>query len=315
MRWAGRAALLAFTVACQSSGRSSTGAATQAADGGVPRDAAVPLTRRQVTLPSPPVELPRQESFRVLSAGAAPRRALRYAWKEGERTVTAQARIRSRQLVAGRWTEPVAAPTERIAFAITRVPGDATVTLRGLPGDEAGARWRTLVSGQTARASIDPRGQLGPVTLVGATRREASADEITQRWLATAVPLPDEPIGRGARWRVVTVLQANDAIVKQTAEYTLVSVRRDAWIIDVLVRRVGEAQTIVPDGLPRGSVAELVALFRQVEGRVTVAHDLPWPRAGTLEAEVRVHARIAIPGRPVEEHVTEDLGDITLAAP
>jgi len=321
MRWRGRvgAVAVAAVAACQGSSRTSTGRR----DGGVaPGDAAVPEGRIEgdvITLPAPPIELPRQESFRVLAPGAAPRRALRYAWKPGEREVTAAARIRSRQLVDGRWSEPVAAPAEQVGFAVSTVIGadHATLVLRGLPGagNEDGP-WRTLVAGQDARVSITARGQLGAPALAdpGSPRAAAAADEITQRWLAAAVPLPDEPVGKGARWRVVTVLRSGGTVVKQTAEYTLVAARGTAWVIDALVRRVGETQTVVPDGLPRGSAAELVAFFREVKGRVTVGRDLPWPRAGALKAEVRVHARIAIPGRPVAEHITEDIGDVTLTA-
>ena len=276
-----------------------------------------------VTLPEPVIELPRQEAFKLIAPGAAPRTKLRYRWKqEVTRQVVAQAEIRSRRLTSGTWSAPTTSPPLDEGFAVTLAPatgGGATVLLRGMPtttqGGDAAARWKALVENKRAQMPIDDRGQVGTVVLAedpsGAASR-ASTDEIVQRWLTATVPLPAEPVGKGARWKVVTVLRSGEAVIKQTAEYTLVEVRKNGWVLDVSNKRVAEQQTMIPAGMPRGTLAELVALFRILEGRVTVAPDMPWA-TGALTAELRVHGRLAVPGAPVEEHVTEDTGTIRLS--
>jgi hypothetical protein len=313
--------------ACQGGSRTPPAAKDAGAgahDQVAPTPVAPPSAPREVTLEAPEIELPHQESFRLLSPGAAPRQALRYRWKpDAAREVHARATIRSRRLSAGAWSEPVAVPPLDEGFAVTPAPGDggsASLLVRGLPsatpGGDAVARWKALVENKRATIAVDDRGQIGRVTLAedpGGGSRRASSDEIAQRWLTAAVPLPAEPIGKGARWRVVTVLRSGEAVVKQTAEYTLVQVRKNGWVIDVVNRRVAEQQTMMPAGLPKGTTAELVALFRILEGRVTVAPDLPWP-TGSLTAELRVHGRVATPGQPAQEHVTEDTGTIQFAA-
>jgi len=273
------------------------------------------------SLPAPPVELPRLDSFKLVAAGRAPRKRLRYRWVDGAaRQTIAEARVRSRRLTSGTWSPAVDSPPMREAIGVTvkaGTDGGATLYLRGVPapadaGDWA-VRWRTLVENKRAEAPIDGRGLLGKVVLAEDPTGQRSGDavaEIAQRWLTAAVPLPVEAIGKGGRWRAVTVLRAGDAVVKQTADYTLVEAKKDAWVIDVDIRRTGEQQTVMPEGMPQGTLAELIALFRQVKGRVTVAPDLPWPTTGTVDAELRVHARLAVPGQPIAEQVTEDIGTI-----
>jgi hypothetical protein len=271
--------------------------------------------------PEPPVAMPQQASFQLLAPGAAPRTRLRYKYAEGTHQVAAEARIRSRRLSSEGWSPTVDVPPFEEGFEVTigaATGSSTTLLLRGLPASadagDASARWKALIENKRGQVAIDDRGQLGTIALAEdptGARSRAALDEIAQRWLTALVPLPAEAVGKGARWKVVTLLRAGDAVVKQTVEYTLIERRKDAWVIDVTNKRVAEQQTMTPAGLPKGTVAELIALFRQLQGRVTVKPDLPWPD-GELTAELRVHGRLAIPGKPVDEHVTEDVGTVVL---
>jgi hypothetical protein len=308
------------SAACQGGAKAPPPVAKDAA--AEPGPAVTRVVTPDVTLPAPPpVPMPQQASFQLLAPGAAPRARLRYRYAEGTHRVIAEARIRSRRLGSGGWSEAVQVPPFEEGFEIAiNAPRESSATLlvRGLPATvdagDAGARWKVLIENKRGQVAIDDRGQLGDIALAEdptGERSRAALDEIAQRWLTALVPLPAEPVGKGARWKVVTLLRAGDAVVKQTVEYTLVEKRKDAWVIDVLNKRVAEQQTMMPAGLPKGTLAELIALFRQVQGRVTVKPDLPWPD-GELSVELRVHGRLAIPGKPVDEHVTEDIGTIAL---
>jgi hypothetical protein len=278
-------------------------------------------TAEPIFPPEPPVAMPQQASFQLVAPGAAPRTRLRYRYAEGTHQVAAEARIRSRRLSSDGWSPTVEVPAFEEGFEVAvgaPAAGGTTLLLRGLPASasagDASARWKALIENKRGQVAIDDRGQLGTIAMAEdptGGRSRAVLDEIAQRWLTALVPLPAEAVGKGARWRVVTLLRAGDAVVKQTVEYTLIERRKDAWVIDVNNKRVAEQQTMTPAGLPKGTVAELIALFRQLQGRVTVKPDLPWPD-GELAAELRVHGRLAIPGKPIDEHVTEDIGIVIL---
>lgn len=314
---------------------SGTGAepAAAAIDGGGPPVVMISPDIR--SLPEPIVVLPREESFRVLDAGPAPRAPLRYAWQaQRPREVTVEAKIRTRRLDAGVWSDAIDVPPVREGFGFDPAPaaaGGATLAFRGLvssvvgdPGEvdrarasEYLAQFRTLIEHRRGTATVDARGRLDNVRFsddaVGAVASPAR-DEVAQRWLAVAVPVPDEPIGVGGAWRVVTVLRAGAAIVKQTADYKLVARTADRWTIDVVVRRIGEEQLVDVPGMPKGTIGELEAMFRELKGRVEIAPSLPWPIAGTFTSELRVHAKFGVPGQGVLEDITEDTGTLTLTS-
>jgi hypothetical protein len=184
---------------------------------------------------------------------------------------------------------------------------------------ELGLRWHALLENRRATAAIDARGQLGAVVLADEpvpstpTHPSEGQAELVQRLLGSAVPLPAEAIGVGARWRVVTLLRMGAAVVKQRAEYTLVAATADRWTIELDIRRIGERQLVSAIGLPPDVIPELMALFREVKGTVTVTAAQPLPIAGSLTTELRVHTQLHSSAKGDREAFSEDLGSVTLS--
>jgi hypothetical protein len=271
------------------------------------------------------VALPHEVRFRLLAAGAEPRAALRYhrAATE-ERTIATTIAIRSRVLTDGTWGPFADQPPVRQALAV-RADGERLL-LRVVEPPPA---WHTL-AGRRATARIDARGRASALAFddlpgddlpggnipgaTGATSGEPDSprDELWQQLLALAVPLPEEPIGIGARWEVRTDLRGGAALLTQHVTYELVAASADEWTIRVLARRIGEPQPASSDGLPPGTKAELVALFRELRGDVVLRPDDPLPRRGRLDIELRVHARFTPPRAPMRETATEDVGTIEI---
>lgn len=277
--------------------------------------------------PRPP--MPRRVSDELIETGRGPRRVLRYRLEPLAQTVTATARITSHGF-DGAWSDPVTLAPVREGFEVQPATGGGPIEVRGLVAerDEAGqpaaaiaaadaylGRWRALLERRRAQVGFDDRGQLGDVTLLddpaGATDPD-SKDELAQRWLGLAVPLPEAAVGVGARWKVVTMLRTGGAALSQTALYRLTAIEGDRWTIEVELTRLGRPQDIVVPGLPRGATAELIALVRKVTGTVTVSPTRPLPIAGELTAEVRTHARFAAPGAPARDQYSEDRATISL---
>jgi hypothetical protein len=328
---------LALALACSSKASSPAPGASA-----TPREATAPapaphmkmLTPDIRALPEPAIALPMTESFRLLDAGAAPRAPRRYRWDRDNREAVVEAALRSRRLTAGTWSAALAVPPVREGFGAIVEPapgGGARLSFRGLTAavvgpadddararaDEYLAEFRALIEHRRGTLQLDDRGRITTVAFddVPAGGGDPRAvDEVWQRWLAAAVPLPEEPVGTGARWRVVTVLRAGAAVVKQTAEYTLVEARPDRWIVDEDIRRIGEDQLVDGHGLPADAIAELIALFRASHGRVELTPASPWPAAGRVTTELRVHAKVGVPGQGVREDLSEDTGTLSFTA-
>jgi hypothetical protein len=318
----------------QGSGAASSTSTSDASTGGPRMHMLRPDIR---SLPQPAIALPMTESFTLVDAGAAPRARLRFAWDpHASREVVVAAALSSRRMEGNAWSDPLAVPAIREGFGVTTTPaagGGATIAFRGLdaavdgtpPPDQAAradeylADFRDHLQRRRGTIVADDRGRLSGFAFDDASPLKAGShdratDDLTERWLAAAVPLPDEAVGPGARWRVVTALRAGAAIVKQTAEYTLVEARPDRWIVDEVVRRIGEDQLVDAPGLPAGAIAELIALFREQRGRVELSRALPWPVAGQVTTELRVHVKLGVPGAGVREELTEDTGTLSFSS-
>lgn len=285
-----------------------------------------PATPGAITLDEPRVSLPREESFQLLDPGKGRKATLRYALAAGTLASVVEINISSRQLARDGFTRPTALPAIRDGFAITIAAEQPNqLALRALRGESATrspeadaylAPWRKLLENRHITAAVDPRGQLSTITFLddrAGTRSARARDELAQRLLAAIVPLPVEPVGTGASWRVATVLRQGPAYAKQTATYTLVSRTADRWKLRIKLQRVGEAQRVADPSLPSGTIADLVALFRLLEGDVEVDPTYPLIAAGSLTVESRLHVRLQTPQQPLTEQILEDTGKVTFS--
>ncbi len=313
-------------------------------DGGAAGDAGAlvaPNLRRLPPLtplrpPEPAVEMPRELRFTLLEPGQGARKVLRYRPDGSARELVARALVTTRGYADGVWTDPLTLAPLRDGFGITAAPpasaGAAAVAvqLRGLSatveagGPAAGVaaaefyleRWRLLLEKRRADITTDARGRILTTTLVDdpARHRVDARDELVQRWLGLVVPLPEEPIAVGARWRVVSVLRAGGAVLKQTATYRLTAADAAGWTVVVEVERIGEPQDITVPGMAAGVLGEVVALRRVVTGTLTVRASDPLPVRGKLTSDVASHARFHLPGKTTERY-TEDQATIELGPP
>jgi hypothetical protein len=329
---------VAAAVACQDPVPRAPDPAARPPAAGEPRaapdDAGPPVDggSRVIVMPEPVVALPRLESFQLLSPGKGARGVLRYALAAGTTAMMASSALRSRHLDRGAFTRPAVLPAIRDGFEVAiAAPRTGRFALRPVVGQVAAASsdadaylapWRTLLQGRPIALELDDRGAIASIRFEddpsGATSPQAR-DELVQRLLSLIVPVPAESVGTGASWRAVTILRQGPAVAKQTAIYTLIARTPTRWKLRVKLLRVGQRQDIVDPALPRGTSAELVALFRALEGDVEVDPALPLIAGGALAVESRLHARLQLPapaGRPrpaVVEQMFEDTGKVSFA--
>lgn len=273
-------------------------------------------------LPQPIVDLPKQQSFRLLDPGKGELAPLRYVVSEGEATTRIDLALTSRAMTGGAWSERTSLPTIRTSFAMAST-GNGQLRARPLAGEVVGTTtpeaiaylngWR---ASENRRLTIgfDARGQLGALVfgddLAGTHSREA-IDDLTQRLLTIMVPVPEEPVGVGARWRVVTSLYQRPVVVKQTATYTLLGKTETGWKVGIDLQRIGEEQTITAPEVAKDAMVDLVALVRHYTGTLEVARDRALP-SGSLELESSMHLRLQPRTGPVVEQILEDKGSVAL---
>lgn len=260
---------------------------------------------RVVQIPEPAIALPRELAFEVLAPGKGKRAALRYAPEIGDASrFVLRTALTSRELVEGTWIGPTKLPAIVTPFDVTvettervrvepragRIDGQTSAT-----ADAYLAAWSALVDRSFA-IGLDARARV-----TGPADADAGSDDLVQRLLATAVPVPEQPIGVGARWRVVTALRQQSAVLKQTATYTLVSRTNRRWKVAVDIQRLAERQQI-------GST-ELVAIVRRLQGTVEIDPTKLLPAAGKLSVQSTVHVR-----EGERESIVEDTGSIELSS-
>lgn len=279
-----------------------------------------------IVMAPPKIDLPRLESFQLLDAGQGTRTVLRYQLAAGTSSFLAETTLSSRHLEHGAFSPPVKLPAIRDGFAIT-VSADqpGRLALRALPGEAQAASpdadaylasWRKQLENRRMTVTLDARGQVATVGFNDdptGTRSAQARDDLIQRLLSTIVPLPVEPVGAGARWRVVTILKQGPAFAKQTATYTLAA-PGTAWKVHVKLQRVAEEQRLEDPALPAGTTADLLAMFRAFEGDVEVDPAHAMITRGTLTIESRLHVKLTAAGQPAaQEQLFEDTGSVALS--
>jgi hypothetical protein len=283
---------------------------------------------------------PRVRSFELLDAGKEPRQALRYGAEAGENTLTVTVRVDTRELVGEKWTPWGTLPELRYGLALGRAAAGGALEIRGLDlavgqpaaaepevaayaasaTEELSRRYRDQVQGRRASATIDARGRIEVLEPVAGSEPAPGAHTRQEMLLILAeslVPLPEEAVGVGARWKVTMVMRRGAGMVNQTGTYELVAIESQAsgapsWRIRATIVQDGEHQTVAAPELSSGVSAELVALVWRAEGELEVSPRSLTPRSGKLTIEYGVHSRIETGGPPMDL-LLESKGAIELA--
>ena len=129
--------------------------------------------------------------------------------------------------------------------------------------------------GQKAKMVISDRGLGQSISFNEDAKADPSAAqtlamlESTLNMLAT--PLPEEPIGPGARWTAVSTVQEQAVDVHQTMTYTLKSVTDGVIELEVKIEQSAEAQDMSMPGAPPGTQVKLTSLALDGSGTTTLS--------------------------------------------
>jgi hypothetical protein len=252
------------------------------------------LLGAQEALPAdaPPANAPAKPkvSVKLLEAGSAPRRKLRYTLKAGSKDVMVMTMKMDMAMQLDGKKMP-ATPTPAMQMTMTIDVTDADdeqfaytfrMTDAKFVGDvNAPDNVKTIMENQLRQivglegdAVVTNRG----FGLSGAIRVPPDSPPNVQQMMKgleksmgeMCAPLPEEEVGVGGSWQVDQELNANGLSMKQTVVHTLQELSEDSFTSEIQVKQVAEKQTLKLPGLPAGASLELDAFDGKGQGKVKV---------------------------------------------
>jgi hypothetical protein len=223
----------------------------------------------------------------LLDAGAEPRRPLRYAFREGTKEVLSLDLSMSMKLsLMGGMPQEMSLPTMTMVMEVENESVSPERNLRyrfrmkkvdvaddpnALPGVVEGMRMGLSgVVGVGGSAVVTPRGVVVDAEFESPPDADPAVAQalgsVRQHVNQMAAPLPVEPVGVGARWKVVMPVEAQGLTVTQTVVYELVEVLGDTVKLDLTLTQKAQRQTMDLPGMPPGTSSELIELSSSGEG-------------------------------------------------
>jgi hypothetical protein len=172
-----------------------------------------------------------------------------------------------------------------IALAdVTDLTGDTTISNRGVPLD----------------TSLDVPDDLPDTVRSILEQFESQASALTP-------PLPEEPLGLGARWRATTEAELNGIEFEQEFVYTLESMTGTQLELRITAKQRAAPQEIDVPNAPSGT--EIRLLSYRAKGKGTTTFDLAAPLP--VESEVKLHLvnRVRVKEREGDVETTKTTSD------
>jgi hypothetical protein len=243
--------------------------------------------------------LPGDPVVTLLDPGAEPRARLRYKLGQGPQPpMVMDVEMTMAVGLGGATPPPSKIPLTRMTFAfdVSKVePSGATVagkiaSCEVLPGPqdrpavvEAIKKGMAGMVGTEMAMKVTPRGFVreAKVTLPPSTPPEMRAmmDSFQNIYQQATVSFPAEPVGPGARWRVLTAVDSGPVKMQQTALVTLEGRDDRGARLSISAEQTAPPQPLKAPGLPPGASVSLDSYSGQGQGRTQVRLDSVTPEA------------------------------------
>jgi hypothetical protein len=225
----------------------------------------------------------------VVAPGDGPKRALRYVFHTGRREVMAMDMKMTMQMTIGdRQTPPVALPLIRMKMSADpqRLEPNGDLVFRYSLDScdvkaDAGTAPEMIAALKAELQKLVGLAGEGEVTTRGETMRatmelppalgEQMRDVLNQIRSAIrdlSAPLPEEPVGAGARWTATSMITMGDVRAKRTITYALKSLDGDRAKLDIEVAMSAGAQQLKGPRIPEGITAMLDSMDSHGSGKM-----------------------------------------------
>jgi len=133
-------------------------------------------------------------------------------------------------------------------------------------------------------------------------------DSLQQSMRQFSAPLPEEPVGAGARWDTTYHLTQNGITIDQTAHNELTSIDGDRGQLAVTLTQSAPPQRMATPNLPAGARADLVSLASSGEGTSTLDFTRLVPTSARVKLKMKMATRMQVgQEKPQEFDMTMDM--------
>lgn len=267
------------------------------------------------------------DGVELLDAGDEPREVLRLRPAVGATSRTDMVfDIALTLAVDGETLEAPSLPATRVVLeqTVDRVDDDGTVNfsftfaaLEAVAGPDTDAGTVSTVNANLSRlvglqgtGQVDARGdnQSQSVDTGGIDDPTLTAilDSVTSQADELSTPLPRQPVGVGARWRVVREATLLGITTEFTTTFTLRSRDGDRFEVDIVRTGTGRPGPAAIPGLPPGIDATLESLTSRARGRLANSLTRPFGQTGSINGTASFVFTIAegLDTSQLEEEVT-----------
>lgn len=98
-------------------------------------------------------------------------------------------------------------------------------------------------------------------------------EQISQSLNQLSLPLPEQAVGVGAKWRVSSPININGINMMQIATYQLLALQDGFAVFDVNIQQQAAAQQVNQSGAPKGATVTLQSYNSQRQGQITMRLD------------------------------------------
>ncbi len=266
------------------------------------------LTGLAAAQSSPPEESP---TIKLLDAGSAPRKALRFHVKAGDKESTAVTMKIGETFMAGQSMKTPAikmpmdiaiqgiAPNKDITYEMTM--GEASITNDSDAAPGMVAEMKSSVEGlkgSTAVGIVSDRGISKQVDMKLSTNAsptlQQTMDQMKESLAHMSAPFPEEAVGSGAKWEVKSQIKSGGIRINQTATYQLVSLDGDKWVAKCTLEESAARQRIENPSM--GDSVQATLLQMTGKGGGTMRSDLTKliPLESTMEIHINMDSEIKI---------------------
>jgi Family of unknown function (DUF6263) len=229
----------------------------------------------------------------LLEAGNEPRQELRFRPQaKAKQTATMTMNVNMEMSIAGQSAPKVDIPTTVVTldslvtqvdrngdihykFSYSNVDVANSATLPQQVLEAMRSQMKKMV-GMSGVAIIDNRGYTKSANLVIPKGLDPSMKQLTEKLSGSldqlSSPVPKEPVGIGAKWRVTTSPRLAGMAVAQTATYQLMNLKDGIATFNVWVEQRADTQALPNrSGMPAGAKMTLKSLDSQGEGQMMTA--------------------------------------------
>ncbi len=157
-------------------------------------------------------------------------------------------------------------------------PSPIAGMLKGMLKTMEGLSGQSVVTNRMITKTVDLK---IPETVPAQARQMMGSMKQSMQQFLT--PMPDEPVGTGAKWKVIQDMEVNGIKVKQTIIQELVEFKGQSLKTKVNIQQEADPQDVAPPGMPAGMKVRLTSLDSKGSGDIEL--DTGWmvPRKSKIE--------------------------------